>query len=104
MATAPDPAYESQRRAVAINDLLEQIGVSKGQESEWWNHRTYAELGNMTPTQAWLSGNQEGVRRLVDQWYRDTERALAERRRDPDFVAMLRRKIDALKTGLSHSS
>jgi len=104
MAAAPDPNYESYRRAAAINDLLEQIGLPKGEESEWWNHRTYAELGDMTPTQAWLAGNQEGVRRLVDQWYQDTERAQAERRMDPQFMAMLRRKVDALDTGLSHTS
>ncbi|MHB8329911.1 MAG: hypothetical protein ACYDD6_09880 [Acidimicrobiales bacterium] len=33
----------------------------------------------------------------MDRWYEDSQAALDEHRRDPEFMAMLRRKIDQLK-------
>jgi len=93
----PENGYESGRKAAATNHLLGQIGLSHGKESEWWNHRTYPELGDRTPTQAWLVGDQEAVRQLVDSWYQATRAAIDSHRRDPEFLERTRRKIAALK-------
>jgi hypothetical protein len=95
-----DPSFdpmESNRRAAAVSELLRQIGLSEGAESRWWNLTNYPELGGRTPTQAWLSGDHEGVERLVAKWYEDSE-AVAQRYRDnPDLMASLRARSAALR-------
>ena len=93
--------YESQRKAAAINLLLGQIGLSNGRETEWWNHQAYVELDGRTPTQAWLDGDEESVRKLVDKWYADTQSAIDQHRRDPDFMEKIRAKIDKTQAGFS---
>jgi hypothetical protein len=98
-----DQGNEVQRKSAAINHLLGRIGLSEGKATEWWNHQSYPELGDRTPTEAWLAGDEIGVRKLVDRWYDDTQSAIDEHRRDPEFMAMLRRKAEALRTKLSHA-
>ena len=95
--TTPEDGHESQRRGAAINYLLGQIGLSNGRTTEWWNHQSYPELGGRTPTQAWLAGDEEGVRGLVDKWYADSQSAIDQHRRDPEFMAMLRSKAETLR-------
>jgi hypothetical protein len=51
-----------------------------------------------------MAGDRDAVHALVDQWYQDTENALAERRRNPEFMAVLRRKLDALNNRQGHAS
>jgi hypothetical protein len=97
----PENGYESQRKAAAINYLLGQIGLSNGRTTEWWNHRSYPELSGRTPTQAWLDGDEEGVRKLVDKWYADSQSAIDQHRKDPEFMAMLRRKTETLRARLA---
>lgn len=70
--------------------------MSSGAETEWWNHRTYAELGGLTPTQAWLRGDHEAVRELIDGWYRASERAAERCRNDPEFMEMLQERRAAI--------
>jgi hypothetical protein len=66
--------------------------------TEWWNLSRYEQLGNRTPTQAWLAGDHELVEKLVMDWYAASE-AVAERRRsDLEFMAMLREESAALRT------
>ena len=101
--TTAENGYESRRKAAAINYLLGQIGLSDGRTPEWWNHQTYPELGGRTPTQAWLDGDEEGVRGLVDKWYADSQSGIDQRRRDPEFMAMLRRKAETLRAKLTHA-
>jgi len=90
--------YEDQRRAREINVLLEQIGLSDGRLTEWWNHMAYPELGNRTPTRAWLAGDRDAVQLLVEKWFADTavvgERLLAGQ----GFMDSLRSKLDKLRT------
>ncbi len=97
---------ESQGRAAALSVLLDQIGLSEGRESEWWNFRTYDELGGRTPTQAWSAGDKEQVEQLVQRWFAETDGALAARRANPEFMDMLRGKLAALraKSGLRSAS
>jgi len=101
--TTPENGYESQRRAAAINYLLGQIGLSNGKETEWWNYQSYGELGGRTPTQAWLAGDEDDVRKLVDKWYADTQSAIDEHRSDPEFMAVLRRKVETLRARLTNA-
>lgn len=96
--TTPENGYESQRKAAAINYLLGQIGLSNGRGTEWWNHQTYPELDGRTPTEAWLAGDEEAVRDLVNKWYADTQSSIERQRKDPEFMAMLRRKVETLRS------
>ena len=78
-----DPNFdplEGNRRAAAVNELLRHIGLSDGAETRWWNLTRYAELGDRTPTQAWLASE------AVARRYRD----------DPDLMASLRERSAAL--------
>jgi hypothetical protein len=104
LTAVPENGSEAQRRAAAINDLLGRIGLSDGSTTERWNHQTYPELGGKTPTQAWLAGDHVGVRSLIDKWYAETERSIAENRRDPKYMATLRQQIDALNAKRQHAS
>jgi hypothetical protein len=99
MTTTPENGYESQRRAAAVNALLGQIGLSDGKETEWWNFHTYKELGDRTPTQAWLAGDEKDVEQLVRRWYLESERTLEKHRGDPAFMNMLRDKLAGFKAG-----
>jgi hypothetical protein len=101
--TTPENRYESQRKAAAVNYLLGQIGLSDGKTTEWWNHQSYPELGDRTPTQAWLNGDEEGVRRLVDKWYADSRSAIDQHRKDPEFMNALRRKAETMRAKLTHA-
>jgi len=88
---------EANRRAAAVNELLRQIEHSTGAVTEWWNHAQYEQLGDRTPTQAWLAGDHEAVEQLVAHWYAISEAAAEHRRNDPGFMAMLREKSAALR-------
>ena len=77
-------------------ELLSQIGLSNGAETEWWNYRAYAELGGLTPTEAWLRGDHEAVKKLIADWYDATERSAKRFRTDPEFMDSLRQKSAAI--------
>jgi hypothetical protein len=87
---------ESGRRAAAVNELLRQIGLSDGAETRWWNYTGYSELGDRTPTQAWLIGDHEAVEKLVARWYEDSVAVAKRYRSDPELMADLRRRSSAL--------
>ena len=89
-------AREEVRRAAAVTELLSRIGLSNGAETEWWNYRTYAELGGLTPTQAWRRGDHLAVEHLIADWYDSTERSAERFRTDPEFMDSLRQKSAAI--------
>jgi hypothetical protein len=89
-------AREAVRRAAAVTELLSRIGLSNGAETEWWNYRTYAELGGLTPTQAWRRGDHQAVEHLIADWYDATERSAERFRTDPEFMDSLRQKSAAI--------
>jgi hypothetical protein len=92
-------AEESRRRAAAVTDLLEQIQT--GNPTDWWNLTTYRELGDRTPTRAWLDGDHEAVEALIASWYEASERAAERHRNDPEFMAMLRQRRADISRPLS---
>lgn len=81
------------RQAAALNHLLGQIGLSKDERTQWWNLVAHSELGGRTATQAWLAGDAEAVTALVEQWYAASADAAGRAGRDPEFLALLRRKL-----------
>src|ERR1035441_8728517 len=94
-----DPNFdplEGNRRAAALNELLRHVGLADGAETRWWNLTRYAELGDRTPTQAWLAGDHLGVEKLVAQWYADSEPLPRRSRHAPDLMASLRERSAAL--------
>jgi hypothetical protein len=85
-----------RRQAAALNHLLGQIGLSKDERSQWWNLVVHSELGGRTATQAWIAGDAEAVTALVEQWYAASADAAGRAGRDPEFLALLRRKLTDL--------
>jgi len=88
---------ESQRQAAALNHLLGEIGLATPEQTRWWNFVTYPELGDRTPTQAWLAGDIENVTALVKSWYNASEEGARRAAADPEFLAMLRRRLSELE-------
>jgi hypothetical protein len=89
--------FEPVRRSAAIRDLLNQIGLSDGRKTEWWNFSAYPELGNRNPTQAWQAGDHAAVRQLVEKWYTDTEVTGERLRSNSTFMDLLRSRIEELQ-------
>lgn len=96
MSSDADPT-EAGRRAAAVNHLLGQIGLTASEQTGWWNFVAHDELGGRTATQAWLAGDTDGVRALVDRWYAASERAAREARSDPKRIAELRAQLASLE-------
>jgi hypothetical protein len=84
---------DRHRQAAALNHLLGEIGLSKGEQSQWWNLVAHAELGGRTATQAWLAGDAESVTAIVEQWYAASTEAAGRASHDPEFLAHLRQKL-----------
>jgi hypothetical protein len=93
----PVTPVEANRRAAAFNELLRAIAHSTGDRSEWWNLSRYEQLGNRTPTEAWLEGDHEAVENLLMEWLAASEAAVERHRNDPEFMDMIRKKSTALR-------
>jgi hypothetical protein len=89
---------EANRRTAAFNELVHAIAHSTGEPTEWWNYSRYEQLGDRTPTEAWLAGDHEAVEQLLMDWYAASEAAVERHRNDPEFMAMIREKSTALRT------
>lgn len=84
---------EERRQAAALNHLLGEIGLSEGEQSQWWNLVAYAELGGRTATQAWLAGDTDAVTALIEGWYAASAEAAGRAASDPALLALLRQKL-----------
>ncbi|MGD0748759.1 MAG: hypothetical protein ABSB68_13210 [Acidimicrobiales bacterium] len=98
MPDGPNPpsAIEQQRQAAALNHLLGEIGLTSAEQTKWWNLVGYEELGGRTPTQAWLAGDEDSVRALVEQWYEASHAAAARLIGNEQYLLDLRRKLKEL--------
>jgi len=92
----PPSAIEQQRQAAALNHLLGEIGLTSAEQTKWWNLVGYEELGGRTPTQAWLAGDEDSVRALVEQWYEASHAAAARLIGNEQYLLDLRRKLKEL--------
>lgn len=90
-------ATEASRRAAAVNHLLGQIGLTASEQTRWWNHVAHDELGGRTATQAWLAGDLDDVKALIDEWYTASERAAGAACSDPARVDQLRAQLARLE-------
>jgi len=98
-------SIESNRQAAALNHLLGEIGLTRIEQTTWWNLVAQPELGNRTATQAWLDGDFNLVRVLVESWYEKSKLAADSASNSPEFLAMLRQKLSELDNGpLGNSS
>jgi hypothetical protein len=86
---------ESRRRAAALEGILLTIANAPDDQSDWWNMTRYPELGDRTPTRAWLDGDHELVEKLVASWYAASEVATERHRNDPEFMEMIRTRSSA---------
>jgi hypothetical protein len=98
----PQDPIELERRAAATEALLNRIGTSTGGDGEWWNYSACAELGDRTPTEAWLAGDQGAVRRLIEIWYERTDHRVEQVRTDPAFLAMIEERRRSIAAKADH--
>jgi len=59
---------DDSRQAAQLNVILKEHGYTDAAITWWWKQVRYAELGNRTATNAWLTGkpeDREAVNRLV---------------------------------------
>lgn len=96
MAPSVDPV-EADRRAAAVNDLLRQIGLTPPEQTRWWNQVAHDELSGRTATQAWLAGDIDDVKALIEEWYAASERAARAACSDPARVDHLREQLARLE-------
>jgi hypothetical protein len=89
-------SVESNRQAAALNHLLGEIGLSSNEQTTWWNLVAQPELGNRTATQAWLAGDSDNVRALVERWYAASQLAADAASNSPEFLQLLRERLAEL--------
>jgi hypothetical protein len=81
---------------VTLNAVTKGIGRQPEDVSGWWNTTPFPELGGETPTQAWLSGDHDGVRRLVEQLNARSVERTRQIEQDPTMMAFLREQLAKL--------
>jgi hypothetical protein len=89
-------AEDARRVAAGINEILKALGRRPEDIDGWWNSTPFSELGNRTPTQAWLAGDYEAVRDLIESLQ---ARSLAGAHRamaDPAMKMALRKQLAKL--------
>lgn len=102
MSSSPLDPVEQGRRQDAIEDLLTRVANSSGDAGEWWNGRTYEELGGRTPTDAWLAGDQDGVSHLILGWYQRSEQRAEQIRNDPAILEMIEERRRSIAEKADH--
>ena len=87
---------EAQQVETGINQMLESMGHRPEPITGWWNSVQFPELGGTTIVGAWLHGDHDGVRHLVESLHARS-RASAERMaQDPAFMEFLRDRMARL--------
>ncbi len=87
---------EAHRAAVGINDLLVEMGHRPERIAGWWNFSPFPQLGGLTPTQAWLRGDYDGVKRLVASLYAASATRAKRVADDPERMSDLRKRLAEL--------
>ena len=87
---------EAQQVEAGINQTLESMGRRPEPVTGWWYSVQFPELGGTTIVEAWLHGDHDGVRHLVESLHARS-RASAERvAQDPSFMEFLRDRMARL--------
>jgi len=90
---------EISRQATALSHLLGEIGLSGSEQTTWWNLVAQPDLGNRTATQAWLDGDTDAVKALVERWYEATKSAAHRASSSTEYLEILRKKLAELNKG-----
>ncbi len=87
---------DAQKVEAGVNQMLEDMGYRAEPITGWWSTTRFPELGDITIVEAWLQGDYDGVRRLVELLHARSQ-AVAERiARDPAFMEFLRDRMARL--------
>jgi hypothetical protein len=95
---------ERRRQEAALSYLLGEIGLDSGEQTQWWNLVGHKELGGRTATEAWLAGDAQAVRALVESWYSSTQAAGQRALGNDELLARLRHKLMQLDSEYPSSS
>lgn len=80
---------EARQVETGINQMLESMGRRPEPVAGWWCSVQFPELGGTTIAEAWLHGDHDGVRHLLELLHARS-RASAERvAQDPAFMEFL---------------
>lgn len=91
----PEVAYKAQE---GINDLLRERG--RREETilgSWWDATTFKELHGLTPLQAWVLGNHEGVEMLLDRLEARVDESIRRLSKNSQRVEEVRLKLTRSK-------
>jgi hypothetical protein len=88
---------DQARVSAGINQILVELGHLPEAIDEWWNTTTYQALGGRTPTQAWLEGDREEVRDLIESMFEATYDARDRLMQSPDFVKLIARHQQTIR-------
>lgn len=92
---------ELAQAARGINAVLADLGYPEQKLNDWWNLVAWPELGDKTPTRAWLDGNTGGVERLVRSIHERNANAARRTADDPQLMDSLRKRRAVLSRGHS---
>jgi len=87
---------DARRVAAGINEILKALGRQPEDIDGWWNSTSFAELGNRTPTRAWLAGDYEAVRDLIESLQARSLAGAHQAMADPATHRMLRKQLAKL--------
>lgn len=91
---------EDRYRERARADILSRI--EHGSDSDWFNLRTYLELGNRTLTEAWRAGDRDAVIEVLDLWRESSEHVAQRALADPELLQELRDRSAEIAVQASH--
>ncbi|HUC15720.1 MAG TPA: hypothetical protein VMS00_14815 [Acidimicrobiales bacterium] len=87
---------EAQKVEAGVNQMLEGMGHRPEPITGWWSSVRFSELGDVTIVEAWLLGDHDGVRRLVELLHARSQASAERIARDPEFMAFLRDRMARL--------
>ena len=89
MSSSPLSQIEQARRQAAIDELVDRIATSSGDSDEWWNARKHEDLGGRTLAEAWLTGDHDGVMRVIAGWYQQSDERAEQIQNDPAMLEII---------------
>jgi hypothetical protein len=89
----PEQAREVE---TGINQMFEEMGHRPEPITGWRSSVQFPELGDITIVEAWLHGDHDGVRRVIELLHARSQASAERIARDPEFMAFLRDRMARL--------